>query len=94
MPCRFYGIQNSNHGRVMIFAGGIPLRRNGSVVPASASAASSGKQDQAVATAGASATAHDDMAAKVTQPGRSEDGRRRIVRHGNLPVRSYSLQQG
>src|SRR5580698_9267119 len=26
---QFYGIQNSNHGRVMIFAGGVPLRRNG-----------------------------------------------------------------
>jgi uncharacterized protein GlcG (DUF336 family) len=24
---QFYGIQNSNHGRVMIFAGGVPLRR-------------------------------------------------------------------
>src|SRR6266566_4624172 len=27
---QFYGIQNSNHGRVMIFAGGVLLRRNGS----------------------------------------------------------------
>ena len=25
---QFYGIQNSNHGRIMIFAGGVPLRRN------------------------------------------------------------------
>src|SRR5437016_9467657 len=29
---QFYGIQNSNHGRIMIFAGGVPLRRNGSVI--------------------------------------------------------------
>ena len=28
---QFFGIQASNHGRVMIFAGGIPLRRDGSV---------------------------------------------------------------
>src|SRR5437879_13383272 len=29
---QFYGIQNSNHGRIMIFAGGVPLRSNGQVV--------------------------------------------------------------
>src|SRR5947209_11834900 len=29
---QFYGIHNSNHGRIMIFAGGVPLRRNGSVI--------------------------------------------------------------
>jgi uncharacterized protein GlcG (DUF336 family) len=29
---QFYGIQNSNNGRIMIFAGGVPLRRNGQVV--------------------------------------------------------------
>src|ERR1700741_4660268 len=28
---QFFGIHASNHGRVMIFAGGIPLRRNGKV---------------------------------------------------------------
>lgn len=31
---QFYGIQGSNHGRVMVFAGGIPLRRDGLVVGA------------------------------------------------------------
>src|SRR3979409_778038 len=31
---QFYGIQNSNQGRIMIFAGGVPLRRNGQVVGA------------------------------------------------------------
>jgi uncharacterized protein GlcG (DUF336 family) len=50
---QFYGIQNSNHGRIMIFAGGVPLRRNGQVV--GAICVSGGSQDQAVATSGASA---------------------------------------
>jgi len=52
---QFYGIQNSNHGRIMIFAGGVPLRRDGSVVGAVGVSGGSGNQDQAVATAGASA---------------------------------------
>jgi uncharacterized protein GlcG (DUF336 family) len=52
---QFYGIQNSNHGRVMIFAGGVPLRRNGSVVGAIGVSGGSGSQDQTVATAGAAA---------------------------------------
>jgi len=29
---QFFGIHASNHGRVMIFAGGIPLRRGGSFI--------------------------------------------------------------
>src|SRR5262247_1689913 len=29
---QFYGIHVSNKGRVMIFAGGVPLKRNGQVV--------------------------------------------------------------
>jgi uncharacterized protein GlcG (DUF336 family) len=52
---QFYGIQNSNDGRIMIFAGGVPLRRNGSVIGAIGVSGGSGVQDQAVATAGASA---------------------------------------
>lgn len=31
---QFFGIHTSNHGRVMIFAGGIPLKRDGKVVGA------------------------------------------------------------
>jgi uncharacterized protein GlcG (DUF336 family) len=62
---QFYGIQNSNHGRVMIFAGGVPLRRNGSVVGAIGVSGGSGKQDQAVATAGASAIVDDAVETKV-----------------------------
>src|ERR1700704_1404334 len=49
---QFYGIQNSNHGRIMIFAGGVPLRHNGSVIGVSGG---SGSQNQTVATAGAAA---------------------------------------
>lgn len=52
---QFYGIQNSNSGRVMIFAGGIPLRRDGRVVGAIGVSGGSGDQDEAVATAGAEA---------------------------------------
>jgi len=49
----FFGIQSSNDGRVMIFAGGVPLRRNGKVVGAVGVSGGSGEQDQAVAQAGA-----------------------------------------
>ena len=49
----FFGIQASNDGRVMIFAGGIPLLRAGRVVGAIGVSGGSGEQDQAVAEAGA-----------------------------------------
>jgi len=52
---QFFGIQNSNHGRVMIFAGGIPLTRDGIVVGAIGVSGGMGEQDQAVAEAGAKA---------------------------------------
>lgn len=52
---QFYGIQNSNDGRVMIFAGGIPLRRDGQVVGAVGVSGGSGSQDQSVAEAGVTA---------------------------------------
>jgi uncharacterized protein GlcG (DUF336 family) len=51
----FYGIHVSNKGRVMIFAGGIPLRRDGKVVGAVGVSGGSGEQDQTVAEAGANA---------------------------------------
>ncbi|MDB5320681.1 MAG: hypothetical protein JWN40_2312 [Phycisphaerales bacterium] len=53
----FYGIHASNGGKVMIFAGGVPLKRNGVVVGAVGVSGGSGKQDQAVAEAGAEAFA-------------------------------------
>ena len=52
---QFFGIHGSNNGRVMIFAGGIPLRRNGSVIGAVGVSGGSGSQDEAVANAGAAA---------------------------------------
>lgn len=52
---QFFGIHVSNHGRVMIFAGGVPLKRDGEVVGAIGVSGGMGKQDQAVAEAGAAA---------------------------------------
>jgi uncharacterized protein GlcG (DUF336 family) len=51
----FYGIHASNDGKIMIFAGGVPLKREGKVVGAIGVSGGSGKQDQAVAEAGAAA---------------------------------------
>ena len=51
----FFGIHESNQGRVMIFAGGVPLKRAGKVVGAIGVSGGSGEQDQAVAEAGAAA---------------------------------------
>jgi uncharacterized protein GlcG (DUF336 family) len=53
---QFFGIHASNQDRVMIFAGGIPLKdSNGEVIGAIGVSGGSGVQDQAVAEAGASA---------------------------------------
>lgn len=52
---QFFGIHASNHGRVMIFAGGVPLKRNGKVVGAIGVSGGMGKQDHAVAEAGEAA---------------------------------------
>lgn len=50
---QFFGIHVSNHGRVMIFAGGIPLKRGDEVVGAVGVSGGVGKEDQAVAEAAA-----------------------------------------
>jgi len=52
---QFFGIHVSNGGRIMIFAGGIPLKRDGKVVGAIGVSGGSGDQDHSVAEAGASA---------------------------------------
>ena len=52
---QFYGIHASNGGKVMIFAGGIPLKRGGEVVGAIGVSGGAGEQDQSVAEAGAAA---------------------------------------
>ena len=51
----FFGIHVSNHGRVMIFAGGIPLKRGSEVIGAIGVSGGMGDQDQVVAEAGAGA---------------------------------------
>lgn len=48
---QFFGIHASNGGRVMIFAGGVPLRRDGRVVGAVGVSGGTGDQDQSVADA-------------------------------------------
>ena len=51
----FFGIHVSNNGKIMIFASGIPLKRDGKVVGAIGVSGGSGDQDRAVAGAGAAA---------------------------------------
>ena len=50
---QFFGIHASNDGRVMIFAGGVPIKVKGKVVGAIGVSGGSGDQDHAVAAAGA-----------------------------------------
>ena len=52
---QFFGIHASNDGRVMIFAGGIPLKKDGKVVGATGVSGGAGDQDHAVAEAGVAA---------------------------------------
>ncbi|WP_348266733.1 heme-binding protein [Edaphobacter paludis] len=52
---QFFGIHASNNGKVMIFAGGIPLQKDGKVVGAIGVSGGSGEQDHSVAEAGAAA---------------------------------------
>lgn len=52
---QFYGINVSNDGKIMIFAGGIPLKKDGKVVGAIGVSGGSGVQDHSVAEAGAAA---------------------------------------
>jgi uncharacterized protein GlcG (DUF336 family) len=52
---QFYGIHVSNGGRIMIFAGGIPLRQGGQIVGAVGVSGGTGDQDKTVAAAAAEA---------------------------------------
>ena len=52
---QFFGIHASNNGRIMVFAGGIPLVKGGKIVGAIGVSGGSGEQDHAVAEAGAAA---------------------------------------
>jgi uncharacterized protein GlcG (DUF336 family) len=48
---QFFGIHASNDGRIMIFAGGIPLKKDEKVAGAIGASGGSGEQDHAVAEA-------------------------------------------
>lgn len=50
-----FGIHTTNDGRVVVFAGGIPLERDGEVVGAVGVSGGTVEQDQQVAEAGAAA---------------------------------------
>ena len=52
---QFYGIQGSNEGRVMIFAGGVIVREGDGVVGGVGVSGGTGEQDQTVAEAAAGA---------------------------------------
>jgi uncharacterized protein GlcG (DUF336 family) len=52
---QFYGIHVSNLGKIMIFAGGIPLKHNGKIVGAIGVSSGSEEEDVAVAEAGVAA---------------------------------------
>ena len=52
---QFFGIHASNNGKIMIFAGGVPLKKDGQVVGAVGVSGGSGEQDHAVAEAAARA---------------------------------------
>jgi uncharacterized protein GlcG (DUF336 family) len=52
---QFFGIHASNDGKIMIFAGGVPLKRNGKVVGGIGVSSGSREEDQLVAEAGAAA---------------------------------------
>ena len=52
---QLFGIHASNHRRVMIFAGGIPIKVNGQIVGVVGVSGGSGEQDQAVAEAAVAA---------------------------------------
>jgi uncharacterized protein GlcG (DUF336 family) len=52
---QFFGIHATNGGKVAIFAGGVPLIRNGVVVGGLGVSGGSGEQDQSVALAGQAA---------------------------------------
>ena len=54
---QFFGIHASNNGRIMIFAGGIPLKKRGKVVGAIGVSGVKSEQDAQVARTGAHSVA-------------------------------------
>jgi uncharacterized protein GlcG (DUF336 family) len=53
---QLFGIHASGNGKFTIFAGGIPLKKDGKIVGAIGVSGGSGEQDHAVAEVGASAS--------------------------------------
>jgi uncharacterized protein GlcG (DUF336 family) len=51
----FYGINSSNDGWIIVFAGGIPLKRDDKIIGAVGVSGGTAEQDQIVAEAGAAA---------------------------------------
>lgn len=51
---QFFGIHATNQGRIVIFAGGIPIARDGQIIGAIGVSGGTGEQDQSVSEAGAS----------------------------------------
>jgi uncharacterized protein GlcG (DUF336 family) len=51
----FYGIQESNHGKINILPGGVPLKNHGKVIGAVGVSGGTGDQDQEIAEAAAGA---------------------------------------
>ena len=49
---QFFGIHASNNGKIMVFAGGIPLKKDGKVIGSIGVSGGSGEQDHTVAQAG------------------------------------------
>ncbi len=76
----FFGINASNEGRVVIFAGGVPLKHDGRVVGAVGSSGGQPDQDHEVAEAGAAAF----------RPGRKSDGYKRRAHPQSLRAREPS----
>ena len=71
----FFGVHVSNDGKIMIFAGGIPLKRDGKVVGAIGVSGGSGDQDHAVAAVGA---------ARSSPAGQSGRARRGLIHVASL----------
>lgn len=62
----FYGIHASNDGKVMIFAGGVPIKKGETVIGAVGVSGGTGKQDQGVAEAARETSLHKPSRSKVS----------------------------
>jgi uncharacterized protein GlcG (DUF336 family) len=65
---QFFGIHTTNHGRVVIFAGGIPLKRKGAVEGGIGVSGGTGEQDQRWRRRGRRRSARREKDQKATSP--------------------------